>query len=159
MNPLQFYKALWILATKRLSLVRTPTARGYLERKVPALAHAYLSEGSDAMASKIMSEVAKASNTNIVAVVPMENYADVLSQLETGALQRLAVDAISARIAHLESYETGLWIPILLLYIICPIYAFILLMRYIPGTDMSEFANYETQGIALGTWVRDRRRD
>jgi hypothetical protein len=159
MNPLQFYNALWILASKRLSLVRTPSARGYLERKLPALAHAYLGEGSDAMALKIMSHVARDLSTNIVAVVPMENYADVLAKLESAELRRIQADIISEGIVHLESYESGLWIPVLLLYIMCPIYTLFLLGKFIPGTDMSEFGNYETQGIALGTWVRDRRRD
>lgn len=154
-NPLQFYKTLWLVGMKSWSLVRAPSARKYIDKSIPAFSDAYFREGSKCMALKIAEAVRRSKETNVVSIVPMENYHDVIDQLDAV----LNGDAPMRPIDELDSDVAGLWIPVVILYLLLPSYASYQVISRTKRSELGELANYETQGIALGTWVRDTRRD
>ncbi len=154
-NPVQFYKTLWLVSTKSWSQVRAPSARKYIDKSIPIFSRVYFTEGSECMTLKIAQAVERSSESYVVTVVPMENYFDVLESLED-TLQRVPSPA---RLEELELESAGLWIPVVLLYLMFPMYVLYRIIQLAGRTELTELANYETQGIALGTWVRDTRRD
>jgi hypothetical protein len=158
-QPFQFYKTLAILATRRLNLVRTPSAKPYLMSKVPAIAGAYIDEGAKCIAFKIALEVTREGAQDTVAVVPMEFFADVSSEVEALPAVIHRSEVFEQSIRKLESDDVGYWIPVFLLYIFLPLYGLTVAINKLASVELGELRNYETEGIALGTWVRDKRRD
>ena len=159
-NPWQFYKLLWLLLTKSWTLIRTPSARDYLASRVPVLVDTYLREGSECMALKIFQNTGELPDSHdLVAVVPLENYPEVTSTLEAKTRGVPDLKRVAQRTAELEQEGLGLWIPVFLLYLFLPCYSMYWLVTGLMRTELTELDNYETQGIALGTWVRDKRRD
>ena len=158
-NPLEFYKVLWIIMSKSWSLVRAPSARRYLERSIPRFTESYFSEGSECMASKIARTVHLGPETHIIAVTPMENTFEVVERLEAHGLLNQPLNDLEVRLRELESEGAGLWVPVFILYVLFPLMTVYGGVRYLMGTKLGELGHYETQGIALGTWVRDSRRD
>jgi len=160
-NPLQFYKLMWTIATKSLSLVRTPQARPLLEQKIPSFVDSYLKEGSEVMSLKLLNEVRNGESfEKFVAVVPMENLEDVYQSLNSRELEKLARDAVDMRLNVLQKDSVGLWIPVLVMYCIFPIAFLIKGLKYIGNAEIGELANFETEGVVIiGSWVRDKRRD
>ena len=158
-RPMQFYKLLWILASKSMSLIRTPQARPFLKQRIPAYVDTYFDEASECMALKIVRARQCVSEQTVIGVVPIENTADVLARLESGSLSAFTEAQIDARIRDLEEERAGLWIPVIFMYLILPAYTVYQGFRFVSSKKLTDFGNYETQGIALGTWVRDTRRD
>ena len=157
-RPDEFYTLLSILVTKSLSLIRTPQAREYLTRRVPRFTQNYLTDGSECLTLKSVQSLRAAGiGVTTVAVVPFENFHDIVSSVDR--ISRLSHEAISERIRQLDSDAGGFWIPVLLLYVTTPIICVYQLGRYLVSLNVGDLGNYETQGIALGTWVRDKSRD
>jgi hypothetical protein len=160
-HPWQFYKLLWTIASKSLSLVRTPQARPFLLAHIPAFVESYLVEGSQIMTMKLLREIkTRTSYSKYIAIVPMENYADVKQSLEGREYVDLSNEELGSRIKGLEGDTIGLWIPVLVAYFVLPFTLLVKAMSYLCRTEIGELANYETEGVALiGSWVRDKRRD
>ena len=159
-NPWQFYKLLMLMATKSWSLVRTPSARDFLNLRVPSFADAYLREGSACMALNILQRVNhRSTSESVVTVVPLETCPEVLNFIGSLQSEGCEQETILQRIAALQRDGVGVWMPVLILYILLPCYGMYRVSRLFMGTELTELSNYETQGIALGTWVRDKRRD
>lgn len=158
-NPWEFYKMLWIMTTKSWTLVRAPSARRYLEKSIPHFTERYLKEGSDCMALKIAQSVNEFPETQIIAVTPMENTFDVVERLESDDFINRSTDDFERILLDIESDGAGLWIPVFLIYILLPTAVGYTGLRYLWRHKLSELSHFETQGIALGTWVRDSRRD
>lgn len=155
-HPVQFYKLVYMLMTKSWSLIRTPQALPHLQRSIPHMAKAYVVEGSECMVLKIRNAMDTIPFQQIVAVIPLENFHIVVEGLQT--YQRIS-GPDSSRLVDLEAEGVGLWLPVLALYILLPVIFSIYLVRELNSGRLVDLSNYETQGIALGTWVRDRRRD
>ena len=111
------------------------------------------------MASKIARTVHLGPETHIIAVTPMENTFEVVERLETHGLLNQPLNDLEVRLRELESEGAGLWVPVFILYVLFPLMTVYGGVRYLMGTKLGELGHYETQGIALGTWVRDSRRD
>ena len=158
-NPFEFYKLLWIIGSKSLSLIRTPQARPYLSKQIPAYVSSYIREGSYCMTLKILHESRKDNISKLVAVVPLENLSDIVSMLETKILSDLTDTEVQSKISELDTDAVGLWVPVFLCYVVLPIVFLYETIRIGLRGELGELSNYETQGIALGTWVRDKRRD
>jgi hypothetical protein len=117
----------------------------------------YIDEGSRCMGTKILLEASKGSSDQLVAVLPLENFQgviDAIAELESFDPQKLDMTR-----AVLEEDRIGVWLVVLPLYILAPLYMIFLGVAYLMRAEMTELSNFETQGIALGTWVRDKRRD
>ena len=111
------------------------------------------------MAFKIALEVTRGGAQDTIAVVPMEFFADVFSEVETLPAEMLRSEVLDQCIRKFESDEVGYWIPVFLLYILIPLYGLTVAINKLASSELGELRNYETEGIALGTWVRDKRRD
>jgi hypothetical protein len=157
-HPLEFYKAIWLVVFKSWALIRAPHARRYLDKLIPNLARSYLAEGSEMMALKTELCLRK-SDEDLIVTVPMENSQEVLQILEEGRLAESSDDILERRIEAMDSDGSGYWLPVAILYLFLPIALLFELFKWIGKNELTELANYETQGIALGTWVRDSRRD
>jgi pheromone shutdown protein TraB len=156
-DPLQFYSLLWLLVSKRVTILRTPQARQFLKERIPMIVSTYIDEGSRCMGTKILLEASKGSSDQLVAVLPLENFQgviDAIAELESFDPQKLDMTR-----AVLEEDRIGVWLVVLPLYILAPLYMIFLGVAYLMRAEMTELSNFETQGIALGTWVRDKRRD
>ena len=155
-NPLQFYRLGFILIVKSWSLLRTPQALPFLLKSVPAYVEGYLKEGSECMFLKIQNHLRMPQYQRIIAIVPMENFSTVVTSLES-------IDNVNAldesRIHTLDSEKGGKWVLLVCLYVLLPLSSVIGIAKLLYGSKLKDLSNYETQGIALGTWVRDRRRD
>ena len=101
----------------------------------------------------------RSTSESIVTVVPLENYPEVLNFIGSLQSEGCEQETILQRIAALQRDGVGVWMPVLILYILLPCYGMYRVSRLFMGTELTELSNYETQGIALGTWVRDKRRD
>lgn len=158
-NPLQFYKLLWMLGTKSISLFRTPLARPFLESRIPSYVNGYFKDASECMALKILKTSALHPGDTIIAVVPLENSVDVISSLESPYFGSLDLAQLERKIGELEEDRVGVWIPVFICYIAIPIYLIYRLVNQASHVELTDLSNFETEGLALGTWVRDKRRD
>lgn len=156
-NPPQFYRLLWLLSTKSLSQLRSPQARPFLDRHIPLIATKYFDDGSDCMSLKIIQGLNDSESNSIIAVVPMENVPRIQKNLEH--LEDVEELVFPKTMDILENEDLGLWIPVLVLYVFMPLYLVYEAICSVAAAEVTEMANFETQGLALGTWVRDKRRD
>ena len=154
-NPIQFYKGLWLGVTKSWGILRAPSARKYVEKVIPKLSTVYLTEGSEYMALKVFAAINEAGEEQLACVVPMENYFDIVRMFEPAG----DIPKVDQRLRELESHGPGLWMMIIIMYLLAPSYLVYRVLYWVSKSELIEFANFETQGIALGTWVRDKRRD
>ncbi len=159
-RPLELYKLLWIITSKSLSLVRTPQARQYIKSSVPSFVDAYFVEGSETMAIKIIKNVHESDVKKMIAVVPLENYHDIVQILESRQSGRQDISDLDRKLNYLEEDVVGLWAPVLLLYIACPILILTMGVKKLSNARFAELSNFETEGVSIvGSWVRDKRRD
>ena len=159
-HPLELYRLLWIIANKSLSVVRTPQARQYIEGRVPKFVKAYFVEGSDTMAYKILMKVHDSDDAKIVAIVPMENFHDIVQILESKPLEQETISDVERKLNYLEEDMLGLWGLVLVVYIIAPVMMSAVMLRKAYNWRFAELGYFETEGVSIvGSWVRDRRRD
>lgn len=153
-HPYEFYSLLWVLATKRITIMRTPQAKSFLMQKIPSIASVYIDEGSIYMGTRIVQEINQSTDDRLVAVVPMENFASVVD-----LVGRLDSSGSEDVISDIDKECMGVWLPVFIIYILLPCAIVYKSVSHMLTSHVSELSNYETQGVALGTWVRDLRRD
>ena len=84
---------------------------------------------------------------------------EVISCLESPFFGSLDLKQLERKIGELEEDKIGVWIPVLICYIAVPIYLIYRLVKKASDVELTDSSNFETEGLALGTWVRDKRRD
>lgn len=156
-NPLEFYKLLWLLAIRSLNALRSQQARSSLRKRIPSYVSTYFDEAGECMALKIIEKLRKSGQTSFVVVVPLENFADVSHQITE--MYSTTDERVTERLSQLEDDNIGLWLPVLLLYILLPCGICYEALMFFGRSPMSQMSKYETEGILLGTWVRDKTRD
>ena len=156
-NPLEFYKLLWLLAIRSFNALRSPQARSSLRKRIPSYVASYFDEAAECMALKIIEKLRKSHKTTFVVVVPLENYVDVSHQITE--LHSITDERARERLSQLEDDNVGLWLPVLLLYILLPCGICYEAVKFFGSSQISQMSKYETEGILLGTWVRDKTRD
>jgi len=159
-HPLEFYKLLWIITSKSLSVLRTPQARSFIEHRVPNFAKAYFDEGSETMAIKILQSVNELRYDKTVAIVPLENYHAIINFLELWKVESANPLDLQRKLQFLEEDTVGLWAPVLIMYVLAPILMIGTIAKKLKDAYFGESSNFETEGVSIvGSWVRDKRRD
>jgi len=156
-SPIEFYKLLWLLATKSSSVFRSDQIRPFLRSRIPSYVSGYFDEAGECMALKIIERVRASGNDSYVVVLPFEHSLSVEEGITSKG--KIDSDTIRSRISHLEEDDLGLWIPVILLYMCFPIALIFKFVTYVGNVQLKELSNYKTEGIVLGTWVRDKSRD
>lgn len=159
-HPAELYKVLWIIFSKSLSVLRTPQARPFVYQRVPHFVNEYLLEGSRTMTFKLLQQIRLNDYETTVAVIPMENFHDVTSFFDRSDVASLGSEEILQTIATLDEEASGVWIPVIILYIIFPCTALFLASSCLLSAELGEMKNFKTEGFSIvGSWVRDVRRD
>lgn len=156
-NPLEFYKLVWLLSTRPLSSLRSQQARQFLRKRIPSYVTSYFDVCGEFLAMNILKKLLCSEKNEIVAVIPIEHFFTVCEGLANPKLKD--AERISQRINHLEEDGLGLWLPVLLLYIIIPSAFLYKSLIYLASGKITELSKFETEGLVLGTWVRDKTRD
>lgn len=157
--PLQLGRLCFILVSKSWALIRTPQARPFLQSKIPDYVEGYINENAECMALKIQDELCRSSTNKLVAVVPFENYPLILEALEGVPVSNINSLDVGERIEELDSPGISHWLIVIGLYLVIPAVLIFESLTRMNSSKLKDLSNYETQGIALGTWVRDKRRD